>query len=439
MSDGGSHVWVVSELYYPEETSTGLVLTKIAEGLATRYQVRVLCGQPTYSMRGEKGPRHERHKNVDIRRCWGTTWNRLVLPLRLCNLLTLCCSIFLNVFFRVRRQDRLFVVTNPPFLPFFVALACRFRGAKCFLLIHDVYPEAIVAAGMMKPDGLAFRVLDCCTRWLYRSVAQIIVLGRDMRDLVIKKLDSARDKTVIITNWAYRDIMHPLPRSENRTLRRTGLSEKFVVQYSGNMGRTHNLEMILECATRLRHREDIHFVMVGSGAKKAWLENSVRERKLTNLSVNARCPKDELLDSLNACDVSLITFVSGMAGVSVPSRMYNVLAVGKPIIAAADGESELAQVVEEEQIGWVVSPDDVDALVDAVLEASADPHRLTEMGRRACEAAKTKYDFDRVIERFAAIVDEFDLSSPNEPKTNRPRNHRERTRRSTASESALKV
>jgi len=307
------------------------------------------------------------------------------------------------------------------------------------LLIHDVYPEAAVVAGMMKPDTLVFQVLNYCTCWLYRSVVRIIVLGRDMEKSVAKKLGAAREKTVIITNWADLDVVYPVSRAENQLLKRGGLSKKFVAQYAGNMGRTHNIEMVLECATRLRHREDIHFLMIGSGAKKAWLKKSVQERKLTNVSIVSPCPRSELCDFLNACDVSIIPFVSGMAGVSVPSRMYNVLAAGKPIIAAADRESELAQVMEEEQVGWVVPPDDVDAFVNVILEARNSAHLRAEMGRRAREAAERKYDPDRVVEQFAATIGGFGVSSVPEPKMDQFRQKRANTRWPAAHASVPRV
>ncbi|MCA9071662.1 MAG: hypothetical protein KDA84_22200, partial [Planctomycetaceae bacterium] len=146
MADGdGTHsrIWVVSELYYPEDTSTGYYLTRIAQGLAERSSdpVHVLCGRPTYAARGQKTAWRETHGGVRIQRCWGTTWNKNRLLLRIVNLLTLSVSVFLVAAWRLQRGDRVLVVTNPPLLPFVISWACRLRGARCALLIHDVYPD----------------------------------------------------------------------------------------------------------------------------------------------------------------------------------------------------------------------------------------------------------------------------------------------------------
>ena len=146
-------LWMVSELYYPEETSTGYILTCLAEGLADTHRVQVICGQPTYAARGVRRRDGSSRNGVTIQRCWGTTWNKDVLPKRLANLATLSISLFLSLLVRLRRGEKVLVVTNPPLLPFLAALACRIRQAECVLLIHDVYPDVAVAAGLLRADS----------------------------------------------------------------------------------------------------------------------------------------------------------------------------------------------------------------------------------------------------------------------------------------------
>ncbi len=397
-------VYVVSELYYPEETSTGYFLTRIAEGLAQEHPVNVLCSQPTYSARGIRSPDREHRNGVDIQRCRGTTLNKDRLTPRLVNVVTISLSIFLHALSRFRPHDVVLVVTNPPALPFLVSLACWLRRATCLLLIHDVYPEVLVATGMLPSHSLGVRLISWFTTRLYRRVDRIIVLGRDMRDLVARKLGLDPEKIVIIPNWADVDEIRLAPNAQTRLSQALHLSEKFVLQYSGNMGRTHDLEILIECARKLHDRPDIHFLIIGWGAKRRWLEETVSVHQMSNVTLLANRPRDELADSLNACDVGMISFVHGMAGISVPSRMYNIMAAGKPIIAVADEDAELALVVKEEQIGWVVPPGDVDQLVAAILEAHGNPARLTEMGQRARQVAETKYSFERVIESYRSLI-----------------------------------
>lgn len=408
MADGDpacSRIWVISELYYPEDTSTGYYLTRIAEGLAesTTDPVRVLCGRPNYAARGQKVSSTETHRGVQIERCWSTTWNKDRLPLRIINLLTLSLSMFLLAAWRFRRGDRVLVVTNPPLLPFVISWACRLRRARCVLLIHDVYPNVAVAAGLLRSSSFVTRFLNRVVARLYRSVEHIVVLGRDMRDLVLQKLPPGDDRARIIPNWADTDLVQPRT-GENRILREFGLLDKFVVQYSGNMGRSHNLEAIVGCAKALRHREDIHFFLSGSGAKKPWLSRIVREQKLKNVTVADRRPRGDLPELLTAGDVALITFVPGMAGISVPSRLYNMLAAGKPILALADPDSELALVIGEENVGLVIPPGDVAAFQRAILDLAAQPSRREEMGRRARQAAESTYQFHKILDAYCEVM-----------------------------------
>ena len=398
-------IWVVSELYYPEDTSTGYYLTRIAEGLAERATepVHVLCGRPSYALRGVKTAKTETHQGVKIRRCWGTTWNRNRLVLRLVNLLTLSLSMFLQAVWRLKRNDRVLVVTNPPLLPFVISWACRIKGAKCVLLIHDIYPDVAVAAGLLKPTSLLARLMDSAVCRLYQTVDEIIVLGRDMRELVRKKLPGGSDRVRIIPNWADTDVIQPR-LGENRILRQQDLSGKFVVQYSGNMGRSHNLEAVVACAEALPDHAEIHFLLAGSGAKKSWLRQTVKDKNLANVTVLDRVPRDDLPELLTAGDVALISFVPGMAGISVPSRLYNMLAAGMPILALANDHSEVANVINEEQVGRVIAPTDALGFQNAVLELAANPETRYEMSRRARLAAETTYQYESILDAYCEVM-----------------------------------
>lgn len=398
-------IWVVSELYYPEETSTGYFLTKIAEGLAESLPVSVLCVQPTYAARGVRAPVKERRNRVDIIRCKATALNKDIMIYRLVNMITISLSIFIKTLLHVNRQDYVLVVTNPPLLPFLTVAACRLRGAKCLLLVHDVYPEVLIVTGMTKAKTLFVKLLERATKLLYQNSERIIVLGRDMRELVLNKIgDKNSQRVVVIPNWADIDEIVPGARDESAFLAALGLSQKFVVQYSGNMGRTHGLENIIATANKLSPHENIHFLFRGTGAKKPWLESAVKKSNLANVSILPSQPRSELKSLLNGCDVAIISFIPGMAGISVPSRMYNILAAGKPIIAVADPESELALVVQEEKVGWVIPPNAPDILAEVILEAMANKELLIKMGYRARAVAEEKYSLNRIIKKYTSLV-----------------------------------
>jgi colanic acid biosynthesis glycosyl transferase WcaI len=396
-------LWILSELYHPEDTSTGYFMTKIAEGLATDLDVCVLCSQPTYASRGIHAPRAELRNGVRIRRCPSTTLDRAVRSYRLLNILTISVSLWAFAIVSVRRGDCIVAVTNPPLLPFVAAIVARLRGVPLILLVHDVYPDALIASGLMAPEGVLARRSNQLTQWLYRSARRIIVLGRDMKRRVETVLGPGSDRVTIIPNWADADTIHPARRAQNPMLLELGLMDKFVVQYSGNMGYTHGLECLVDAIEKLRSDEDILFLFIGTGVKRPWLEATVRELGLHNVRMLATQPRDELSVSLNACDVAIITFTAGMAGVSVPSRMYNILAAGKPIVAVADENSELATLVRDERLGWVVRPADPNAIVQAVLAARRQPEVLFEIGRRA-RAVAERYSASRAVEGYRRVL-----------------------------------
>lgn len=398
-------LWILSELYHPEETSTGWIMTRIAEGLAGRFDVKVLCGQPTYSARGTRAPTVEIRGDVEIRRCSGSTLDKDRLPLRALNLVSLSASIFYQALRRVRRRDLVLVVTNPPVLPFLAAAACWVRGASCVLLVHDVYPEALVAAGLIRKGGWGERLMSRVTRLLYRRMTRVISLGSDMSALVRAKCPEVADRIVAITNWADSDMVRPRSRSGNAMLRELGLTDEFVLQWAGNMGRTHALEEVVEAAERCQGRK-IHFLFVGAGAKKQWIETEVARRGLSNVTMVPNQPRAASEQFLNACDVALLAVIPGMVGVSVPSRMYNILASGKPMIAMVDPSTEVARVIEEERVGWVVPIGDVERLVEVIEEARSNVTALAAMGRNARRAAEVKYSFESVMAQYGRLVEE---------------------------------
>ena len=159
------------------------------------------------------------------------------------------------------------VVTNPPALPFVALLACKLRGARLILRVEDVYPDAMIAAGMVGPESLVVRFLNVLQRFLYTKVDRVIVLGRDMLRLVEGKVRQKSGRISIITNWGDVDQITPGERSNNPLLRRHGLTEKFIVQYSGNMGRTHDLQSLVECARILEREKGVTFPLHWYGSE----------------------------------------------------------------------------------------------------------------------------------------------------------------------------
>ncbi len=397
---GRPTLWVVSELYYPEETSTGYYMTRTAEGLTDSFTVKALCGQPNYSSRGTRAPKHEIRRNVEIFRAAGTTLNKNVIAFRLINMITLSISIFLKGIFRFRAGDQVLVVTTPPSLPFVVAVAALIRGASYTLVIHDNYPEILFAVGKLKSDSIIATILNFSNRWLYKHARKLIAVGRDMERLLLSKSDGLDIPVAVIQNWAELESVHPEPRDSNQLLKDLGLEDKFVFLYAGNMGHPNDVETIIETARRLRERPEFHFVFLGTGVKEKWIRAAIDDLKLGNIDLLSPKPRSEQIVFLNACDVALVSLVGNMLGVSMPSRTYNILAAGKPMLALTDPASELANVIDEDRVGWHVRPGNADELTQIILEIYESRADLPSYGERARTSALNKYSLETAIAKY---------------------------------------
>ena len=412
-----TRILVFSELYYPEETSTGYFMTKIAEGLSLDSSVMAVCAQPSYSMRGKRAPVRELHKGVSIRRYPSTTFNKNRLALRLLNIFSICFSSFLLAIRSIRSSDLILVVTNPPLLPFIIWLASKLRGAKFVLRIDDVYPDMLNVAGLLERGSFIYRIFEKLNLYLYKGADHIIVLGRDMCSFVLNKVGKQHHNRVhIIPNWGEIDHIFPCPRESNSLLKELHLENKFVVQYAGNMGYPHDIESLVDAAKVLSKNPKIHFLFIGSGVKRGWLERQIKVYSLNNITLLNPRPRSDQNKFLNACDVAVSALVKGMLGISVPSRMYNIMAAGKPLVAIGGEDSELGFIIREEKIGWIASPGKVNSFVNAVLEAESNSDRLAAMGRRARQLVEEKYLKEHVISLYKRLFDrmnEYEIISQN--------------------------
>lgn len=406
-----STFWVVSEQYYPEETATGYLLTQLAEGLAQELAVAVICAQPNAAAAGQQPPAEEVRRSVAIHRCRATAFDKNKLLLRLVNAGTQSLALAWSAWRHVRRGDSVLVVTNPPTLPFVIAVVCLLKRVPYVLLIHDIYPEAAVVAGVLRPDSLAVHLAASLNSYLYRSAERIVVLGRDMQERVQARLDRRKERVVVITNWAEPDSIYPQLCDDTTLVQELRLGGKFIVQYAGNMARVNDVESLLDCAERLQCRPDIHFLFLGTGAKRRWIEQQVARRGLDNVTLLGSRPRSEQADFLNACDVGVVALSRGMYGVSVPSRTYNILAAGRPLLAIVERGSEIARLVEEEDIGWVVPPGEPEVLAWRVQLLADHRAAVLAAGRRARAAAEGTYSLQSVLNSYRFLIHSLNRST----------------------------
>ena len=234
----------------------------------------------------------------------------------------------------------------------------------------------------------------------YRHADEVVTLGHDMAERIIAKGVRA-DKVSVIPDWVDTGLIRPLDRNPFRAQ----FGERFVVMYSGNIGLSQHLEAVLEAAERVANHPGIVFVLIGEGARKAALTKLARERGLANVMFLPYRPKEDLAESLGAADLHLIPLMRGAAGCLVPSKIYGILAAGRPFVAMMEAHAEVARIAREHRVGFVVEPGDAAALADAILSANRNRNELHAMGERARALALRQFDRAVGTSAFAAMLD----------------------------------
>lgn len=398
-----ARVSFLSQYFWPEETATAELLSGVAFELTTRgMQVSAVAGQPTYHGAGRL-PRYLEKDNLKIRRVPSTQCDKNRTIGRILNTLTFAASA--SVAATLSRDRRILIaVTNPPLLPWVARLTKGLRGTPYILVIHDVYPQIAVALGRVRAGSIIDRSWRFLNRCSYRGASRIVVLGECMAEVVRSELPpEERSKVVVITNWADGDSIKPMPREGHPLLKELGLEKKFVVQYSGNIGLFHEIETIVDAAEKIQD-QSIHFLFIGDGGKTPWLKRAVKDRQIKNLTLLPFQSKERLPLSLTACDVGLATLKEGSTGFCVPSKLYGILAAGKPVIAVMHERCETAQSVMRHKCGAVVSPGDSERLIAEINRMKSDPEGLRSLDQAARKAYEENHTLQLIAGQYTDLV-----------------------------------
>ncbi len=402
MTPTSPKVLFLNRSYWPDVEATGQLLTELCSDLAAAYDVTVIAGRPNHAAAklGRGGFHHEDHQGVHIVRVGSRTFDKRSLLSRAVGLLSYL-ALASWAAFRQPRPDVIVVETDPPLLGALGALLKLWHRSRLVFYLQDLYPEVGLALGKLRP-GLLTWLLRQATQVGLARADRIVVLGEDMKKRVLARGIPA-DKIDLVPNWTDTAAVRPVEARD--TLRgEWGLNGQFVAMYSGNLGLSQGLDAVLEAARRLR-TDPILFLFVGEGAAKAGLVERAREWGLDNVRFLTYQPKDRLGASLGTADVHLIGLQRGLAGCIVPSKLYGILAAGKPYVAAVDDDSEVAHVTRAHDTGFLVPPDDPQALVEALRRCLRDRDGLPAMGRRGRQLAEEEYDRARSVARFARVLE----------------------------------
>ena len=372
--------------FYPEVATTGQILTELAEGLSETFDVTVVCEVPSYAMPLEdKYKIHkyyfEEYKGMKVVRVRVPEVNKQSKISRVKYIL----SYFFNCIGATRKLgkfDLVFTVTQPPVLGGILGtIGKKLTGGKLMYQIMDFNPEQTIAVNYAGNK----LVLNAMMWWDKRSCRKsdvVVTLGRDMQETLVKRFEGEKiPHNVVINNWIDEEKIFPLPKYDEKVLafkKEYGLEEKFVIMTSGNIGLYYDFENILRIMGGHKDNKEVVFAFVGDGLVKPRLQEYAKMYNLQNVVFIPFQKKEELNYSLNAADVHIVTNAKGIKGVSVPSKIYGILAVNKPIWGILENGSEAWRIVEDSKCGVLVEAGDYDGMRESLNELLKNKEEFLE-------------------------------------------------------------
>jgi putative colanic acid biosynthesis glycosyltransferase WcaI len=375
-------ILVLNQYYWPGVEATANLLTELSEALAVDHDVTAIVGG------AQDLPAREVRNGVDIVRVRSTSFDRSRLSRRGLNYLTYVVGVMWKGLFR-RRPDLVICMTDPPFVGAMArVVAARFR-VPLLVIAQDVFPEIAVKLGRLH-NPVVVRSLRVLIDSALRSADLVVAIGDTMKQRLEEK--GVRPEQIrVIPNWVDVDRMRPEPR-DNTWAREHRLTKRFVVMHSGNVGHAQDLDTLIRACLLLRDLDNLAVRIIGGGARREELIQLSRRLGVEKVRFMAWQPYERRSLSISSADIHFIGLARGLAGYVVPSRVYGVLAAGRPVIAAAEAESETAQLVARIGCGVVVRPGDPFELARVIRAAHDGEFDLVEMGRRARTFAESEAD-----------------------------------------------
>jgi colanic acid biosynthesis glycosyl transferase WcaI len=396
---GRPHLLVLNQYYWPAYEATGHVLTELCEGLADPYEVVVVTG----ALGGRAPAGWAERSGVRILRVASTAYERRRLSLRALNYVTFVVFAALAGL-RCRRADIVLCMTDPPFLGAVAHLVARRFDAPLVVIAQDVFPEIAVRLGRLR-NPVVVGALRLLVGYSMTRADRVVAIGETMaRRLEAKGV--RRSRLRLIPNWTDTDALRPMPKA-NEWARENGLDDRFVVMHSGNVGHAQDLESLVRATTFLRDLDRLAVVVIGTGVRHADLRELADRLEADAVRFLDYQPRELLPLSLAAADLHVVGLARGLSGFIVPSRLYGVLAAGRPVIAAAEEDAETALTVREARCGVVVPPGRPELLAAAIRDAYEGRLDLEGMGRRAREWVVAEADRRVAVARYRELLAEL--------------------------------
>ncbi len=403
-------VLILNQTFHPDVAATAQHMWDLAKHLdQAGHHVTAITSQTMYGSSERFDRTHERIGNIHIHRVSQTAFGKVHNAGRMADFL----SFYLSAFWQMQKvatPDVILSLTSPPMVCVLGMLQKQFasRSGKRIALVNhvmDLYPDAAIAMGVLKPNGLITRIMSSLTRRTLNSSEALIALGHDMRDRLIKQYVPQRCERVhVVTPWADQTEIHPTPRDTNPLRAQLGLKDEFVLLYSGNFGQAHDVDTIVGAIRATRDRQHLRWCFTGGGRGMTKLRDFAAAELWKHVSFLPYQPREALNDLINLADIHLISQSPAFTGIVVPSKLFGILAAGKPSIMVGPDEAEASQILVRENAGIVVRPGDVTGMVEAIDQLQSDPTRRATMGDNARRALCQRFDRSIACKQIETIL-----------------------------------
>lgn len=393
---------VVSEFFYPYKTSTQKIMTELCEDFVEYgLDVEVLTTKNAYREKKQILKSKDKYKGINIKRVFSTGFNRDSKIGRIFNYITFITSVFGNLVIK-SDYDRILFVSNPPLVPYIGYLINKLKKKEYFYLVHDVYPDVAEKLGVISKDSFVSKIMNKINNKIYSRAKKIIVLGKDMLE-VIENKGVNKSKITIITNWA--DSNNNYETNVNPEFKeKYNLTDKFNILYTGNISKVHAIDTIIDVARKLKDNKEIFFTIVGDGNSKKYIEDVKKEEKLDNIQLGNYIYGEEYNNLLNCADLFIVTLQDGIEGLGVPSKTYTYMSVAKPIIAIMNKESEIGDMVNRYNIGKQFNKNESEKIVKYIEESILDKDNYKVQQGNIRKVFNEKYERKKVTKKFFDTV-----------------------------------
>ncbi|GAA0827182.1 glycosyltransferase family 4 protein [Clostridium tertium] len=404
---------VYAHYYYPDVASTGQILKELCEGLKKNFDITVICVVPSYTGKIDNDYKKEKYyfeniNDIKVIRVRVPEFSKENKKSRILNLLAYFFRAIVATL-KSGKQDYVFSISQPPILGGMLGVIGKYiKSAKFIYNIQDFNPEQIMAVGYSKNKLLLGFVM-----WLdklsCRISNKVIVVGRDMQQTLKDRFKNKKvPNNTFINNWINEKEIYPLPSDNEKVLefkKKYSLENKTIIMYSGNIGLYYDLENLIKVIGRFSDREDVVFAFIGDGTVKQKLVDYVNENNLTNVKFIPYQSKEDLNYSLNAGDVHWVVNAKGIKGVSVPSKLYGVMAAGKTVLGVLEEGSEARLIIEEGGCGVCIEPSQYEVIYEKIVDILNDIDNYKKIGFRGKEYVDKFIKKDVAIGKYKKEID----------------------------------